>query len=122
MRYAVTFILLGACFVALAIQTQSWGWLFLWPGAGALLVGLGYAGLGSRVFGKRAAGCNVAALDGPRYVHCAQGHGRSAALVAAVLIARGLAADVDAAERQMTHARPRVGLKPVQRALVRRLE
>ena len=53
MRYAVTFLLLGACFVAVAVRTGGWGYLFLWPGLSATLVGLGYAGLGSRVFGKR---------------------------------------------------------------------
>src|SRR2546425_6595198 len=53
MRYAVIFIALGLGFIALAAQTGGWGWLLLWPGLSALLVGVGYAGLGARVFGKR---------------------------------------------------------------------
>jgi len=64
---------------------------------------------------------HVAALEGTLYVHCAQGHGRSAALVAAVMIARGLAADVEEAERRMIEARPGVGLKAVQKALVKKV-
>ena len=55
------------------------------------------------------------------YVHCAVGHGRSAALVAAVLLARGRAASVDEAEAQMRQKRPRVGLGPSQKALLNRL-
>jgi cytochrome c553 len=64
---------------------------------------------------------DVTALDGDVLIHCAQGHGRSAALAAAVLIARGVAADVDEAERLLTAARAGTRLKPAQRALVRRL-
>jgi hypothetical protein len=63
---------------------------------------------------------DVAALDGDVLIHCAQGHGRSAALAAGVLIARGVAADVDEAERILAAARRGVRLKPAQRALVRR--
>lgn len=54
------------------------------------------------------------------FVHCAFGHGRSAMLVAALLVRRGLASDVADAERQMRARRPRVGLKGVQRAYVER--
>ena len=218
MRYALIFFLLGACLVGLAVQTSGWGWLWLWPACSTLLVALGYAGAGARVFGKQRHGgypawawalhgpymvttlsiwhllrwtvpenaadevapgiwvgrrpfeseiapsikwvidltaefwvarrvkagreyvCyptldahvnsettfadtarHVAGLSGNLYVHCAQGHGRSAALVAAVMIARGLAMDVEEAERRMVEARPGVGLKPVQRALVRKV-
>jgi protein-tyrosine phosphatase len=63
----------------------------------------------------------VAALDGGLYVHCAQGHARSAALAAAIMIARGLADDVDDAERKMVLARAGICLKENQRALVRRI-
>jgi protein-tyrosine phosphatase len=63
----------------------------------------------------------VALRPGRTYVHCAVGHGRSATLVAAVLLARGRAATVDAAEAQMRQKRPRVGLSPSQKALLNRL-
>ncbi|MDB5324329.1 MAG: hypothetical protein JWN40_5960 [Phycisphaerales bacterium] len=216
MRYALIFLTLGLCFTALAIQRGGWAWLLLWPGVSATLVGIGYAGLGARVFGKRADGgyplwakiihlpyllvtlgvwhalrlalperpadqvapgiwvarrplhfeippdvrwiidvtaeffvaarvragrdyicyptldghvCNaaqfativreVAALDGGILIHCAQGHGRSAALAAALLIARGLAENIEEAERLMTAVRPKVRLKASQRALVK---
>jgi protein-tyrosine phosphatase len=55
------------------------------------------------------------------YIHCAQGRGRSAALAAALLIARGTAADVDEAEATLRKARPSVRLTPAQRAWVARL-
>jgi hypothetical protein len=223
-RYAVIFILLGVGFVAAAIHLGGWGYLLLWPAVGSLLVGLGYAGVGPRVLGKRSDGtfaawawlvhwpyllitlgvwyvlrwmlpenpgdevapgiwvgrrplCHeippgcvcvvdltaefwtargvcggngktvnrkylcrpvmdghvaddrtfvrtvreVAAMDGELYVHCAQGHGRSAALAAGLMIARGLANDVDEAERRMIASRAKVRLKASQRELVRRV-
>lgn len=63
---------------------------------------------------------SVAALDGPLFIHCAAGHGRSATVAAAVMMRRGLAPDADAAEKQMRAARPRVKLNPMQRALLAR--
>ncbi len=63
----------------------------------------------------------IAALEGGLYIHCAQGHGRSAAVTAALMIIRGLAADVDEAERIMIAARPKVWLNKPQRDLVRRV-
>lgn len=53
-------------------------------------------------------------------VHCAAGHGRSATVVAALLIARGLATDADSAERLMQTIRPRVSLNRSQRRLIAR--
>jgi hypothetical protein len=222
-RYALIFLFLGVSFAIYAATLGGWGYLLLWPAISAALVGLGYAGLGARVFGKRSDGrfaawawavhspyllitlavwyvlrwtvpesaadevapgvwvgrrplCHeipadcrwvvdltaefwvargvcgtngqaarqyvcrpvldghvadertfvqtvraVAALEGPIYVHCAQGHGRSAALAAAIMISRGLAADVDEAESRMIEARSRVRMKESQRALVRRI-
>jgi protein-tyrosine phosphatase len=49
------------------------------------------------------------------YIHCAQGHGRSAALAAAVLLRRGLAGSVDEAERMIRAARPAIRLSRRQR-------
>jgi hypothetical protein len=63
----------------------------------------------------------AAAHDGPLYVHCAAGHGRSAALAAAVLVLRGHAEDGAAAEERLKRARPLVHLHRPQRALVDRL-
>jgi protein-tyrosine phosphatase len=60
----------------------------------------------------------VAQLDAPVFIHCAAGHGRSATFAAAVMVQRGLAADVDAAEAMMKRQRPRVALGAAQRALV----
>jgi predicted protein tyrosine phosphatase len=61
----------------------------------------------------------VAALEGGVLIHCAQGHGRSAALAAALLIARGVVEDLEGAERLLIASRPKVRLKPSQRTLVR---
>lgn len=61
------------------------------------------------------------ASPGPIYVHCAQGHGRSAMVVAALLLARGEAGSADQAEVLVRHARPGVRLRPEQRALLERM-
>ncbi len=58
---------------------------------------------------------------GPVYIHCAAGHGRSALLAAALLLARGLAADHRQAEARLRQVRPGVRLTPPQRRLLRRL-
>jgi protein-tyrosine phosphatase len=62
---------------------------------------------------------DVAALEGGVLIHCAQGHGRSAALAAALLIARGVVEGLEGAERLLIASRPRVRLKASQRALVK---
>lgn len=59
-------------------------------------------------------------LPGPIYVHCAQGHGRSAMVVIALLLARG-AASVEQAEAAVIAARPGVRLHAEQRAALIRL-
>jgi protein-tyrosine phosphatase len=51
----------------------------------------------------------------PVYVHCALGHGRSALLVAAVLLARGAAASAEEAEARVQAVRPGVALNKAQR-------
>jgi len=63
----------------------------------------------------------IRAHDGVVYVHCAAGHGRSAAIVASVLVAEGLAEDVEDAIAVMRRVRPGVGLSRSQRSLVREL-
>lgn len=68
----------------------------------------------------RAAVREIAAHPGPVYVHCALGHGRSATVVAAVLIARGQAADPAEAEERVRSIRAGVGLNAGQRAMLRR--
>jgi hypothetical protein len=60
----------------------------------------------------------LAGYPHPIYVHCGAGRGRAAAFAAALLLARGLARNVDDAEQQLKRARPGVHLHPVQRALV----
>lgn len=59
--------------------------------------------------------------DGPLYIHCAAGHGRSATVAAAVLITRGQASDPESAERLMQQARPNIHLHSVQRRRLREL-
>lgn len=53
---------------------------------------------------------------GPLYVHCAQGHGRSALVAAALLLARDLVSDPAAAEDLLRARRPGVRLNRAQRA------
>jgi protein-tyrosine phosphatase len=52
------------------------------------------------------------------YIHCAQGHGRSALVAAAVLLARGDATSIDGAMEQIRCVRSRVKLGVTQRALL----
>lgn len=56
----------------------------------------------------------VVAADGPAFIHCAFGHGRSATVAAAVLVRRRQAT-VEGVERQMKAKRPRIGLNRHQR-------
>jgi protein-tyrosine phosphatase len=62
----------------------------------------------------------IASHAGTVYVHCALGHGRSATVVAAVLIARGLAANPVEAEARVRAMRAGIGLTAEQRALLQR--
>jgi protein-tyrosine phosphatase len=62
----------------------------------------------------------LAAQPGVIYLHCAQGHGRSALVAACVLIARGAADGPDDAMRIIRAARPRVRLTRGQADLLRR--
>jgi hypothetical protein len=69
----------------------------------------------------RAAVEKVVAWPGPVYVHCAQGHGRSALLAAAVLVRRNLATDARQAEEMLCRVRPGVRLTRSQRKMLDRL-
>ncbi|MEQ8821167.1 MAG: dual specificity protein phosphatase family protein [Sumerlaeia bacterium] len=57
--------------------------------------------------------------SGPLYVHCAAGHGRSATLVAAYLMRRGLAATMEDAEALIREKRPGARLHGNQRRALR---
>lgn len=59
-------------------------------------------------------------FPGNIYVHCAAGYGRSATAMAVLLVARGLARDVDDAIAQMRAMRPRVRLRTTQRRVAER--
>ena len=52
-------------------------------------------------------------------IHCAHGHGRSATLLAAILIADGSAQSIDAAEKVMKASRPRVRLNRRQKGALK---
>ena len=60
----------------------------------------------------------VSGWEGGVYVHCALGHGRSALVVAAVVMARGLAATPDEAAALVRRARPGVRLNRAQKAFL----
>jgi len=63
----------------------------------------------------------VADWPGPVYIHCAQGHGRTGTLAAAVLLAKGHCDSVDAAIARLRAARPRLALGKAQLQFVRRM-
>jgi protein-tyrosine phosphatase len=60
--------------------------------------------------GLKAIARQIAASAEPLYLHCAQGHGRTSMIAAAVLIERRLAANVNDALAQIANVRP--GAKP----------
>ena len=62
----------------------------------------------------------VSEEEGPIFVYCAMGHGRSATVAAGLMIRRGVARDVEEAIERMTEARPSIYLHAAQRDAVRR--
>ena len=64
----------------------------------------------------------LAATSVPMYVHCAFGHGRSAALVAAILLRRRVVRSIPEAVSLLKAARPGVGLVGPQLGVLQRLE
>ena len=54
----------------------------------------------------------------PILIHCAYGHGRSVAVACGLLLAEGLAPDLDAAFALIQARRKRASLRPYQRAVV----
>ncbi len=62
----------------------------------------------------------IVASPGPVYVHCALGHGRSAAVMTAVLVAKGSKATIEQAEQSVKQARPGTKINPIQGKLLQR--
>ena len=56
----------------------------------------------------------ILAANGPAFIHCAFGHGRSAVVAAALLVRRG-EATLDDVEHKLRARRPRIGLNADQR-------
>ncbi|QDU96489.1 dual specificity protein phosphatase family protein [Lignipirellula cremea] len=63
----------------------------------------------------------VAQFDGVIYIHCAQGHGRTATFAIAWLLHQGICQSVDDAENYVLQRRPAAHLNPAQRAMLRSL-
>ncbi|HEY9653468.1 MAG TPA: dual specificity protein phosphatase family protein [Coleofasciculaceae cyanobacterium] len=59
--------------------------------------------------------------QGDVYIHCALGHGRSATVAAAVLLAKGLVDNVDEAETYLKKLRPGIQFSQAQRSLLQRM-
>jgi len=67
---------------------------------------------------------HIAAWQGPVYIHCAQGHGRTGTVAAAVLVEKGLAATPEGAIEMiemLTRARPKLTLARNQHEFLRQI-
>lgn len=60
----------------------------------------------------------IANHEGTAYIHCASGHGRSALVAAAVLLARGEALAAEQAIEQIRERRPKIRLNRAQQAFL----
>lgn len=63
----------------------------------------------------------IAHRDGPVYIHCAQGHGRTGMVAAAVLVTEGRCTTVEEAVLRLRTVRPRLDLGRDQLAFVRHI-
>jgi protein-tyrosine phosphatase len=63
---------------------------------------------------------DIVPYRGNIYVHCAAGHGRSAMAMAVLMVARGVAKDLEEAIAMMCAARTRVNLRTTQRRVAQR--
>jgi protein-tyrosine phosphatase len=63
----------------------------------------------------------LAAWQGNMYIHCALGHGRSATVAAATLVAKGLVGNMNQAEEFLKKARPGINFSHAQRQLLTRV-
>lgn len=60
-------------------------------------------------------------VEGPVYLHCAEGCGRSGMVAAGLLMSIGEAKDVEEALAKLRRIRPKIRLEPCQRAFLNRL-
>lgn len=61
----------------------------------------------------------IASWNGKVYIHCAQGHGRTGLVAAAVLLEKGLAVDPDDALAILHHCRPGITMNSRQKAFLK---
>lgn len=63
----------------------------------------------------------VVGWSGSVYIHCAEGHGRSGAAAAAILVAKGRVSTAEEALAELRKIRPGVGLRKQQKETVERV-
>jgi hypothetical protein len=90
MRKGLLFLTVAMLFVVGALWYGGTWWAGVWPAVSFGWIGAAYLGAGPSVFGKLQDGVLPA---GRLYIHCAQGHGKTGLLAAALLLRRGIAED-----------------------------
>ena len=64
----------------------------------------------------------ICSWQGNVYIHCALGHGRSATVVAGVLLAKGLVDNLNQAEKLLLKARPKIKFSPAQKNMLKKYQ
>ncbi len=104
MKYGFLFLLLAIGIASTAVRVGPWGWLLLYPAFSFGVVAAAYL------------------LSIPGVIHCAQGHGRTGLVAAAVLVVFRRAQTVSEAIAMVQTVRPGIELNTMQRSILEQVQ